>query len=153
MIITKEDFFEMGFTADQKDIGVLENCIKRAEFVLDGLTNGRAGIVAQGEGAAADFVKQAAAFQTNAILKEELALAAKKAVSTDQAESSSDKTEERVSIGDFSYSNGTSESRSTKNVSRSANDAEDYVPLDHGKTVVKLLRAAGCLYGGTEVRE
>ena len=29
MIITKEDFFEMGFTADENNIGVLENCISR----------------------------------------------------------------------------------------------------------------------------
>ena len=41
MIITKEDFFEMGFTADENNIGVLENCIKRAEFVLNGLTTAR----------------------------------------------------------------------------------------------------------------
>lgn len=73
MIITKEDFFEMGFTADENNIGVLENCIKRAEFVLNGLTNDRAGIVAQGTGAAANLVKQAAAFQTAELLNRELA--------------------------------------------------------------------------------
>lgn len=124
MIITKEDFFEMGFTADENNIGVLENCIKRAEFVLNGLTNDRAGIVAQGTGAAANLVKQAAAFQTAELLNRERA-----------ADSSSG---ERVAVGDFSYYKTSSSTRSA---------------TDDSKTIVKLLRAAGCLYGGTEVRE
>lgn len=151
MIITKEEFFEMGFTAD--DTALLERCIKRAEFVLNGLTGNRASVSALGDGAAADLVKQAAAFQTNAILREELALAKEKTVIPEQSESSSDKTEERVSIGDFSYSTGTSESRSTKNSSTIVDNAGKYVPLDHDRTVVRLLRAAGCLYCGTEVLE
>lgn len=151
MIITKEDFFEMGFTAD--DTALLERCIKRAEFVLNGLTGNRASVVALGDGAAADLVKQAAAFQTNAILKEELALAAEKTAVPDQSESRSDKTEERVSIGDFSYSTGTSESRSTKSSTTLVDNAGEYVPLDHDKTVVRLLRAAGCFYSGTGVLE
>ncbi|MBD5383961.1 MAG: hypothetical protein HDR72_03045 [Ruminococcaceae bacterium] len=125
MIITKEDFFEMGFTVDDKNIGALENCMKRAEFVLNGLTNDRAGIVAQGTGAAADLVKQAAAFQTAELLKCEL------------SEDSS--SGERVAVGDFSYYKTSSRTSSTTD--------------DNSKTVVKLLRAAGCLYGGTEVRE
>ena len=125
MIITKEDFFEMGFTVDDKNIGALENCMKRAEFVLNGLTNDRAGIVAQGTGAAADLVKQAAAFQTAELLKREL------------SEDSS--SGERVAVGDFSYYKTSSRTSSTTD--------------DNSKTVVKLLRAAGCLYGGTEVRE
>lgn len=125
MIITKEDFFEMGFTVDDKNIGTLENCIKRAEFVLNGLTNDRAGIVAQGSGAAADLVKQAAAFQTAELLKREL------------SEDSS--VGERVEVGDFAY-------YKTSSRSSSATD-------DNSKTVVRLLRASGCLYGGTEVRE
>lgn len=124
MIITKEDFFEMGFTVDDNNVDALENCIKRAEFVLKGLTNDRAGIVAQGTGAAADLVKHAAAFQTAELLKRELA-----------ADSSSG---ERVAVGDFSYYKISSSTRSA---------------TDDSKTIVKLLRAAGCLYGGTEVRE
>lgn len=149
MIITKEEFFEMGFAAD--DTALLERCIKRAEFVLNGLTGNRASVIALGEGAAADLIKQAAAFQTDSLYKEEAAIAAKKAA-VGQSESSSNKTEERVSIGDFSYSTGSSESRSEKSSSTRA-DNEEYVPLDRDKTVIRLLRAAGCLYCGTEVLE
>ncbi len=150
MIITKEDFFEMGFTAD--DPVLLERCIKRAEFVLNGLTGNRALVVAAGEGAAADFVKQAAAFQTDSLYKKENALAAKKTAAPGQSESSSNKTEERVSIGDFSYSTGTSESSSSGTTATNAYN-EEYVPLDRDRTVIRLLRAAGCLYCGTEVLE
>lgn len=150
MMITKEEFFEMGFTAD--DNALLERCIKRAEFVLNGLTGNRASVAALGDGAAADLVKQAAAFQTDSLYKEETALAAKNAAASGQSESSSNKTEERVSIGDFSYSTGTSESRSAASSSKSTDSAE-YVPLDRDKTVIRLLRAAGCLYSGTEVLE
>ena len=155
MIITKHDFFEMGFTADEKDHDTLENCIKRAEFVLDGLTNGRASIVAQTGGAAADYVKQAAAFQTNALLREELAYAEKRgALSQSERGSSSVNNEERISIGDFSYSTGKSESSSSSTYERTSEDNDNFVkPLDHDKTVIRLLRAAGCLYGGTEVLE
>jgi len=145
MIITKEDFFEMGFTAEDKDAALLESCIKRAEFVLNGLTGNRASVIALGEGAAADLVKQAAAFQADSLMREELWLAAKNAAAN--SGSSSSKTEERVSIGDFSYSEGTSESRSP--------NTSDYSvqPISRDKTVLRLLRAAGCLYSGTEVLE
>lgn len=136
MIITKEEYFDMGFTAE--DAELLERCIKRAEFVLNGLTGGKAGAVALGNSTAANLVKQAAAFQTNAILREELAYAAKKSAEA--------QSEERVSIGDFSYSTGTSE--------RSSDDADSFIkPLDSDKTVARLLRAAGCFYTGTEVLE
>lgn len=156
MIITKEDFFEMGFTAEEKDAELLERCIKRADFVLNGLTNGRANAVVLIGGEAADYVKQAAAFQTNAILREELAIAARKnASSQSESESSSSNNEERISIGDFSYSTGTSESRSQRSSESSRdNDDYDYVkPLDSDLIIVRLLRAAGCFYSGTEVFE
>lgn len=132
MIITKEEFFEMGFTAD--DPALLERCIKRAEFVLNGLTGNRALVVAAGDGAAADFVKQAAAFQTDSLLKEELA----------SAPTESGSSTERVAIGDFSY---TSSSNSAVTVQ------QHELTLDRDKTVIRLLRAAGCLYCGTEVLE
>lgn len=155
MIITKEDFFEMGFAAEEKDTELLERCIKRAEFVLNGLTGGRACAISIMGGAAADYVKQAAAFQTNAILREELAIAANKAeASRSEGESSSAKSEERVSIGDFSYSSGESESRSQRSSERSSDEYGDHIkPLDSDKTVARLLRAAGCFYSGTEVFE
>lgn len=126
MIITRDEFTEMGFSVDEKHIGILESCIKRAEFVIDGLTGGRASAVLQSGGVAAEYVKLAAAFQTSILLKRELA---------GVTESSAG---ERVAIGDFSYYKTSSSSGAVD---------------DGGKTAVRLLRAAGCLYGGTEVRE
>lgn len=142
MIISVEEFLEMGFSAENGNEQLLEDCIKRAEFVLNGLTNGRAGVIALAGNAAADFVKQAAAFQANEILKEELARTLRTG-----GESTAAKSEERVSIGDFSYSSGTSSSKSQKSGGGSAADK----PLDAGMTIARLLRAAGCFYGGTEV--
>ena len=149
MIISTEEFYEMGFTVDAKYKSLLENCIKRAEFVLDGLTNGRAGKIALSNTPAADFVKQAAAFQTNEILKEEIALS--KSESESSADSRSSKSDERVTIGDFTYSTGSSTSSSSKSSSSSSESSVN--KLDTDKTVTRLLRAAGCFYGGTEVRE
>ena len=109
MIITANEYKEMGF--DATDNVLLEKCIKRAEFVLNGITGGRATLIALGTTLAADFVKQAAAFQTNVIYREETALLAESSESSEQSGSSS-KTDERVTIGDFTYSTGTSSSSS-----------------------------------------
>lgn len=149
MIITKEEFYEMGFEAEAKYESLLEKCILRAEYVLNGLTNGTAGTVALSGTKAAEFVKQAAAFQTNDLLKEEIALA--KSQSESSSSENSKKSDERVSIGDFSYSSGTSSSESSKSSSSSSEEAISR--LDTGKTVIRLLRAAGCLYTGAEVKE
>ena len=67
MIITANEYKEMGFEAS--DSALLEKCIKRAEYVLNGISGGRASIIALGKAPAADFVKQAAAFQTYAIYR------------------------------------------------------------------------------------
>ncbi|MCM1165992.1 MAG: hypothetical protein NC299_12070 [Lachnospiraceae bacterium] len=124
MIITKEEFLEMGFSLGGNDEETLESCIKRAEFVLNGLTNDRAGNMALGTDAAAELVKQAAAFQTAELLK--------------RGSSADSSSGERVAVGDFSY---------YKTSSRTSSASDD------SATVIRLLRAAGCLYGGTEVRE
>lgn len=150
MIITIEEFYEMGFEVEAKYQALLEDCIKRAGFVLDGLTGGRAKVVAMSDSPAAEFVKQAAAFQTNDILKEEIAIA--KSESESSADSKSSKSDERVTIGDFTYSTGSSTSSSSKS-SSSSSEGSAVNKLNTEKTVVRLLRAAGCFYGGTEVRE
>lgn len=145
MIITANEYKEMGFDATNE--ALLEKCIKRAEFVLNGISGGRASAIALGATPAADFVKQAAAFQTCAIYREETALLAE---SSEQSGSSS-KTDERVTIGDFTYSTGTSSSSSSGSSSKSSSAASE--PLDINQTVAKLLRAAGCFYGAAEVKE
>ncbi|MCH5203964.1 MAG: hypothetical protein J1F03_04395 [Oscillospiraceae bacterium] len=141
MIINVDEFKAMGFSSD--DDKLTEDCIKRAEFVLNGLSGGRAIPVSKMGGAAADYVKQACAFQANAIIREENALRAQNS----ESEQKTDSNVEKVSIGDFSYSYSTSRSDS----SQSKNT--DIEPLDTNFTVIRLLRAAGCLYSGTEVRE
>ena len=145
MIITVDEYKEMGF--DATDDALLEKCIKRAEFVLNGISGGRASAIALGTTPAADFVKQAAAFQTYAIYREETALLAE---SSEQSGSST-KRDERVTIGDFTYSTGTSSSSSSGSTSKSSSTASE--PLDINQTVAKLLRAAGCFYGAAEVKE
>ena len=148
MIITANEYKDMGF--DATDDALLEKCIKRAEFVLNGI-GGRAATIALGSTPAADYVKQAAAFQTYAIYREETALLAESSESSEQSGSSS-KTDERVTIGDFTYSTGTSSSSSSGSVSKSSSEL-GIEPLDINQTVAKLLRAAGCFYGAAEVKE
>ena len=146
MIITANEYREMGFDATDNEL--LEKCIKRAEFVLNGITGGRATLVALGTTPAADFVKQAAAFQASAIYREETALSAE----LSEQSGSSSKTDERVTIGDFTYSTGTSSSSSSGSASKSSS-ALGIEPLDITQTVARLLRAAGCFYGAAEVKE
>ena len=149
MIITANEYKDMGF--DATDDALLEKCINRAEFVLNGISGGRAATIALGSTPAADYVKQAAAFQTYAIYREETALLAESSESSEQSGSST-KTDERVTIGDFTYSTGTSSSSSSGSVSKSSSEL-GIEPLDINQTVAKLLRAAGCFYGAAEVKE
>lgn len=127
MIITAEEYRAMGFTAEDDE--VLENCLKRADFVLDSLTAGKASAMAEKGGKPAQYVKQAAAFQTSSMVRAEELI------------STGNKSEERVSLGDYSYT--------------SVNSSEENViePVDTNVTVIRLLRAAGCLFGGLEARE
>ncbi len=129
MIITVDEFKEMGFQAVDEELAA--DCIKRAEFVLNALSGGKAIPTALAGGSAGDYVKQACAFQANAIMRNENAL---------RTENGELKTE-KVSIGDFSYQ------------SSAENDSSADEPFDTNFTVIRLLRAAGCLYTGTEVCE
>lgn len=88
IIISTEEFKEMGFTCDAANEQLLENCIKRAGYILNAMCGGTlASAMSQCESNAA-LIKQAAAFEADALLKEEL---------------SSGGTS-RVAIGDVSYS-------------------------------------------------
>lgn len=125
MIISKEDFKELGFICETRDEELLESCIKRAEHILNALCGGvLASAMAQGKGNAS-LVKQAVAFEAAALLKTETG-----------SESVS-----RVSLGNLSYTESSSEgfADSVLNVSQ---------------TVKKLLCAAGCYpCTAAEVRE
>lgn len=127
MIITVDEFKEMGFVSTDDEL--TSSCIKRAEFVLNGLSGGKAIPTALAGGAAADYIKQACAFQANAIMRKENAL---------RMQNGELKTE-KVTIGDFSY--------------QSTAESESEEALETNFTVIRLLRAAGCLYTGTEVCE
>lgn len=114
MIITKEEFIELGFSCSQENEELLIGCIKRAEYVLNALCGGtvRRAMAQSSESAA--LIKQAAAFEADALMRSE----------TGGGEIKS------ASVGDVSYTVTTGEG---------APDAE--------RTVIKLLRAAGCFRG------
>ena len=125
MIISKEEFRELGFKCDAQNDELLESCIKRAEYILNGLCGGMlASVMAQSKSNAA-LIKQAAAFEADALLKSETG-------TNGMA---------RVSLGDLSYTESSSKS--------SAGSV-----LDVSQTVKKLLCAAGCYpYMAVGVRE
>lgn len=121
MLITVDEYKAMGFTADNDT--ELENCLKRAEYILAGITEGRAELAVEHGGKAAEYVKRAAAFQTYLLLERR----------------SEEKNSEKVSIGDFSYSADSSGGNLTGGL------------YDMSHETVRLLRASGILFGGTEV--
>lgn len=117
MIITIEEFKELGFECAEADEDRLENCIKRAEAALNALSRGTLNsAMAQCE-SNAFMIKQAAAFEADALLKSELSVGM-----------------ERVSLGDFSYSEGSQGG-----------------VIDVPEVVRKLLCAAGCIFGTVSV--
>lgn len=126
MIISKQEFKELGFECDAQSESRLESCIKRAEIVLNALCRGTLKSAMTRSGSAA-LIKQAAALEADALLRAERELAV---------------SSERVSIGDLSYS----ESSKISALENAVN-----VP----DTVKKLLYAAGCSFGTgiTEVIE
>lgn len=126
MIITADEYRSMGFSCDDEEL--LEGCLLRAEYTLSGLTEGRIQNALAAGGMAAEYVKQAAAFQTCKLVKQEQQIALGSA--------------EKVTIGDYSYS--------TSSESSVADDGGDTV-YDLSMQTVRLLRAAGCMYGGREV--
>ena len=135
MIITAEEFRNMGF--DWDDDAELDSALKRAEYVILGLTDGRATAALAAGGKAEQYVKQAAAFQTMEILEKEYS-------GGSGSSSESGSTEERVSIGDFSYTSSSSSSQS---------GSSTVTPFDTSLTIIHLLRTAGCLFSGTEAAE
>lgn len=131
MLITAEEYSGMGFPAVSG--GDIQSCIMRSDYIIGALTEGRAEKTVEAGGKAAQLVKQAAGFQTYMLLKE--------AESIGKSEQSG--TTEKVAIGDFSYSSQTSESSEVQ-----TSDCDDT-----GVNVIRLLRAAGCMYAGVEVLE
>lgn len=70
MILTEDEFKELGFAYDPQNDALIEDCIKRAEYILNALCGGTlASEMAQSESGAA-LVKQATAFQADALLKD-----------------------------------------------------------------------------------
>ncbi len=133
MLITEEEYVSMGFPeVDKKD---LHGCIQRSGYIISALTDGRAEKAVESGGKPADLVKQAAGFQTYQLLRE-------MELSTNSSSSSSS---EKVTIGDFSYSSQSSDGSSTGQFTADCDNA--------GLNVIRLLRAAGCLFAGVEVLE
>lgn len=130
MLITAEEYGSMGFPAVSG--GNLESCIMRSDYIIGALTEGRAAKAVAAGGQPAQFVKQAAGFQTYMLLKE-----------METIEKSQKSGSEKVALGDYSYSSQTSES---SDVQTSDSDTA-------GINVIRLLRAAGCMYAGVEVSE
>ena len=130
MLITAEEYSSMGFPAVSG--GNLESCIMRSDYIIGALTEVRAAKAVAAGGQPAQFVKQAAGFQTYMLLKE-----------METMEKSQKSGSEKVALGDYSYSSQTSES---SDVQTSDSDTA-------GINVIRLLRAAGCLYAGVEVSE
>lgn len=90
MIITTQEFKELGFECDEANEEKLEGCIKRAEYVLNAVSRGTLkSALAQSESNAV-MIKQAAAFEADALLKAELS-----------------ENLGRVSLGDLSYTENT----------------------------------------------
>ncbi len=129
MIITADEYRSMGFSCDDDEL--LESCLMRAEYTLSGLTEGRILNALAAGGMACEYAKQAAAFQTCKLVKQEQQIAAVAGGS------------EKVTIGDFSYS------VSTDSVAADASGAESVYDLS--MQAVRMLKAAGCLFGGREV--
>ncbi len=131
MLITAEEYKSMGFP--EVSGADLDSCILRSDYIIGALTEGRAARAVQNGGQPAQFVKQAAGFQTYLLMREE----------EEYSGSVERSGTERVSLGDYSY---TSESRESSS-SQSPDCAET------GLNVIRLLRASGCLFAGVEVLE
>ena len=130
MLITAEEYSNMGFPTVSG--GNLESCILRSDYIIGALTEGRAAKAVAAGGQPAQFVKQAAGFQTYMLMKE-----------LETIESSQKSGTEKVALGDYSYSTQTSENNEVQ-----TSDSENT-----GINVIRLLKAAGCLYAGVEVVE
>ncbi len=126
MIITAEEYRSMGFTCDDDEL--LESCLSRAEYTLSAITEGRYAAALAAGGQAAEYVRQAAAFQTDKLVKQEQRISAGRT--------------QRVAVGDFSYQESTE--------SADAPD-DDGGAFEMSMQTIHALRAAGCLFSGREV--
>lgn len=134
MLITAEEYISMGFPDISSEN--LPGCIKRSDYVISALTEGRAEQTVKSGGKPAELVKQAACFQTYQLLRE-----------MDIIKNNSDARSgsEKVTIGDYSYSTQSSESSSSEVYTADCDEA--------GLNVIRLLRSAGCMFAGVEVLE
>lgn len=152
MILTKEEYLSLGFDGGggTQDSGaensdkLLTDCLKRAEYVLNGLTDGAAARTALRGGQPAEYVKQACGFQAQAMLRYEIArkeyessiresIGGSESESSKESESGSESSgssqssqnAEKVTIGDFSYSvsSGSSSGSSSSNSSGSSSSS------------------------------
>lgn len=124
MLITLEEYYSMGFTA--ADDAQAEQNIKRAGYIIDGMTCGRAITALQLNGKSAEYVKKAIAFQAQQLC--------------DTSQESAESTEESVSLGDFSYKS-----------SGSSTEGGSADGFSYGTHVISLLRCAGVMFGGVDV--
>lgn len=140
MIITITEFKELGFICDAQNEKLLETCIRRAEYVLNALCGGTlASAMAQSKSSAA-LVKQAAAFEANAIFQAELSKI------KEEQTLNKENTSTHVSLGDLSYTESSGSSKAS-----SLNGSADST-FNVTRTVERLLRAAGCFpYTAAEV--
>lgn len=142
MIITAIEFRELGFICDSQNETLLNSCIKRAEYILNALCRGMlASAMAQSEENAA-LIKQATAFEAEALLKAKLLEERAELNAGKLTQSStSNSISKHVSIGDVSYTESNVSENSHKNASDSYFVSQ---PFNITKTVERLLRAAGC---------
>ena len=68
MLITASEYSSMGFPAVSG--GDVESCIKRSDYIISALTEGRAEKSVEAGGKPAELGKQAAGFQTYILLRE-----------------------------------------------------------------------------------
>lgn len=101
MILSTKEFTAAGFTISPENQTLTENCIKRAERILNAMCRGRLASAAAQSAGAAELIKTAVAFEADALIKAELSRGGS----------------ERVSIGDVSYSE-TTERESPPDVSQ-----------------------------------
>lgn len=128
MIIDKDEFRELGFECSEEEEALLDGCLKRAEYMLNALCGNALCSVMAGNESSCALIKQAAALQADALMKQ-----ARRETSDVKTET----TTTRVSLGDLSYT----ESSSGASSSGTTDEA------DVAETVKGLLRAAGCFRG------
>lgn len=134
MLITTEEYIGMGFP--EVNSRNIPGCIQRSDYIISALTEGRAEKAVQSGGKQAELVKQAAGFQTYQLLRE---------MELIDGSGDSSSGSEKVTIGDYSYSTQKSQGSTANTFTADCDEA--------GLNTIRLLRAAGCMFAGVEVRE